>query len=62
MRRSGANSCTGQPAARFDLPVGCLMRTLINNQVFHPILAKAASLQVSGKSPAGFYLRLNKRI
>jgi hypothetical protein len=33
-----------------------------NNQVFHPILAKAASLQVLGKSPAGFYLRLNKQI
>ena len=32
------------------------------NQVFHPILAKAASLQVLGKSPADFYLRLNKRI
>ena len=27
-----------------------------------PILAKAASLEVLGKSPAGFYLRLNKRI
>ena len=38
------------------------MRTPINSQVFHPILAKAASLQVSGKSPAGFYLRLNNRI
>ena len=32
------------------------------HQVFHPILAKAASLQVLGKSPAGFYLRLNKWI
>ena len=28
----------------------------------HPILTKAARLQVLGKSPAGFYLRLNKRI
>ena len=28
----------------------------------HPILAKAACLHVLGKSPAGFYLRLNKRI
>jgi SAM-dependent methyltransferase len=35
---------------------------VINNQVFHPILAKTASLQVLGKSPADFYLRLNKRI
>jgi SAM-dependent methyltransferase len=32
------------------------------NQVSHPILAKAASLQVLGKSPAGFYLRVNKWI
>ena len=32
------------------------------NQVFHLILAKAASLQVLGKSPTGFYLRVNKRI
>jgi SAM-dependent methyltransferase len=30
--------------------------------MFHPILAKAASLQVLGKSPAGLYLRLNKWI
>jgi SAM-dependent methyltransferase len=28
----------------------------------HPILAKAARLRVLGKSPAGFYLRLNERI
>ena len=35
---------------------------MISNQVYHPILAKAARLQVLGKSPAGFYLRLNKRI
>jgi Methylase of chemotaxis methyl-accepting proteins len=35
---------------------------VINNQVSHPILAKAARLQVLGKSPAGFYLRLNKRM
>jgi hypothetical protein len=35
---------------------------VINNQVSHPILAKAARLQVLGKSPAGFYLRLNKWI
>jgi SAM-dependent methyltransferase len=35
---------------------------VISNQVYHPILAKAARLQVLGKSPAGFYLRLNKRI
>jgi SAM-dependent methyltransferase len=35
---------------------------VINSQVSHPILAKAARLQVLGKSPAGFYLRLNKRV
>src|ERR1700746_1217044 len=35
---------------------------MINSQSYHPILAKAARLQVLGKSPAGFYLRLNKRI
>jgi SAM-dependent methyltransferase len=28
----------------------------------HPILAKAARFELLGKSPAGFYLRLNKRI
>jgi SAM-dependent methyltransferase len=33
-----------------------------NSQVSHPILAKAARLEILGKSPAGFYLRLNKRI
>ncbi len=35
---------------------------MINNQVYHPILTKAVRLQVLGKSPAGFYLRLNKWI
>jgi chemotaxis methyl-accepting protein methylase len=35
---------------------------VINSEVYHPILAKAARLQVLGKSPAGFYLRLNKRL
>src|SRR5438094_1176146 len=35
---------------------------VINNQVYHPILAKAARFQVLGKSPAGLYLRLNKRV
>ena len=30
--------------------------------MFHPILTKAVRLQVLGKSPAGFYLRLNKWI
>jgi chemotaxis protein methyltransferase CheR len=34
----------------------------MNNQVSHPILVKAARLQILGKSPAGFYLRLNERI
>jgi SAM-dependent methyltransferase len=33
-----------------------------NNQVSHPILAKAARMQLLGKSPASLYLRLNKRI
>ena len=33
---------------------------VINNHAHHRILAKAARLQVLGKSPAGFYLRLNK--
>jgi len=35
---------------------------VLNSQVFHPILAKAVRFQVLGKSPAAFYLRLNKRI
>ena len=35
---------------------------MLNSQVSHPILAKAVRLQVLGKSPASFYLRLNKRI
>ena len=35
---------------------------MINNQVSHPILAKAARLQVLGKSPTSLYLRLNRRI
>jgi chemotaxis methyl-accepting protein methylase len=35
---------------------------VINNQVYHAILAKAARFQVLGKSPANLYLRLNKRI
>jgi SAM-dependent methyltransferase len=34
---------------------------VLKNQVFHLILAKAASLQVLGKSPVSFYLRVNKR-
>lgn len=35
---------------------------MISNQVYYPSLAKAARFQVLGKSPAGFYLRLNKRV
>ena len=35
---------------------------VINNQVYHPLLEKAARFQVLGKSPAGFYLRLNKLV
>lgn len=33
-----------------------------NSQVSNPLLATAARLQVLGKSPAAFYLRLNRRI
>ena len=35
---------------------------MINDEVYHPTLSKAARLQLFGKSPASFYLRLNKRI
>ena len=35
---------------------------MMNRQASHPILVKAASLRVLGKSPAAFYLRLNRRI
>jgi chemotaxis protein methyltransferase CheR len=35
---------------------------VLNSRLSYQILAKAARLQVLGKSPAGFYLRLNKRI
>jgi chemotaxis methyl-accepting protein methylase len=35
---------------------------VLNYQLSHPILAKAARLQILGKSPAGVYLRLNKWI
>jgi hypothetical protein len=35
---------------------------VIRNQMSHPILAKAARLQVLGKSPASLYLQLNKQI
>jgi SAM-dependent methyltransferase len=35
---------------------------LTNTHVYNPILTKAARLRVLGKSPASFYLRLNKRI
>ena len=35
---------------------------MINNQVYHSILTKAARLQVLGRSPVGLYLRLNKRM
>ena len=31
-------------------------------EVSHPILTKAARLQLFGKSPVGVYLRLNRRI
>src|SRR5215475_13277757 len=36
--------------------------SVLNSEVSHPILAKAVRFQVLGKSPATFYLRLNKRI
>lgn len=35
---------------------------MINNQVSHPVLAKAAPLQVLGRSPTSLYLGLNRRI
>jgi chemotaxis methyl-accepting protein methylase len=35
---------------------------MVSSQVFHPIPEKAARLQFFGKSPASFYLRLNKRL
>jgi SAM-dependent methyltransferase len=35
---------------------------MINDQMSHPILAKAARMRVLGKFPAVLYLRLNKRI
>ncbi len=35
---------------------------MIYDQMFHPILAKGAGFQLFGKSPANFYLRLNRRI
>jgi SAM-dependent methyltransferase len=35
---------------------------VLNSHLSYPILAKAARLQVLGKSPAGFYLRLSKWI
>ena len=35
---------------------------VVNSQVYHPILAKAVRLQILGKSPLAFYLRLNKGI
>ena len=35
---------------------------VISNQMLQLILAKTANLEVLGKSPVGFYLRINKRI
>ena len=35
---------------------------MINDQVYYSTLSKAARLRVFGKSPASFYLRLNRRI
>ena len=35
---------------------------MLNSQVSHSILAKAARLQVMGKAPTVFYLRMNRRI
>jgi SAM-dependent methyltransferase len=35
---------------------------MTNSQMSHPALAKAARLEILGKSPARFYVRLNKRI
>src|SRR5215472_4033822 len=36
--------------------------SVLNSKVSHLILAKAARFQVLGKSPASFYLRLNRRV
>jgi chemotaxis protein methyltransferase CheR len=33
---------------------------VISTQVYHPVLTKVVRLQVLGKSPTGFYLRLNR--
>jgi SAM-dependent methyltransferase len=41
-------------------PEGGAARIVMNKQVFNRILAGAASLKVLGKSPAGFYLRVNE--
>src|SRR4029077_19925288 len=35
---------------------------MVSSQVFNPILEKAASVQLLGKSPAFFCLGMNKRI
>jgi hypothetical protein len=35
---------------------------VLDSQAFHLILAKAARFQILGKSPTGFYMRLNRRI
>jgi SAM-dependent methyltransferase len=35
---------------------------VIESQVTHPILTRVANLQVLGKSPADFYLRLNEQV
>jgi len=52
------------PFLRKSTRSGCGTRreSVLNSKVFHPILAKALRFQVLGKSPASFYLRLNRRI
>ena len=60
--------CASQRTSRFfrrgTFSRWCSSRenVVVNSQVSHPTLAKAARLQVLGKSPAVFYLRMNKRI
>jgi hypothetical protein len=45
---------------RRDAAVDHKVDILVSQQVAHPILAKAANLQVLGRSPARFYSRVNK--
>ncbi len=48
--------------ANRETKAGIAKQVTMNSQLIHPILGKAARLEVLGKSPARLYLRLNKRI